>query len=286
MVTNQAQEEPVSYYRELSRSQNVKKPPGFESAVNTGGGLPEVSEWPDLSGNNPQTATNSAPPPPPRYAYATSGVHAPPGFPQTSQVPPRQQVVQYRPPGLATAVPGRILNSDLRNEFPQLSNGFKPQPLSPALPPGITVGANRTEEAEVMEMIRAILNHNGPKFTEFMTLSGWYRHNEITTLEYASQCYDLMGEAWNEVGPQLALVIPDMAKQKELTNFFRSKLRIRPQKKTSREKRKQPSAWHGGKALNKGMQLSEEDYPSLGSGPRPTHPPPGLSDPWNFKVSV
>ncbi len=295
-TAGQSAQEPVSFYREILRPQDVKKPPGFESVVprTSTRGKEAVSEWPDLSGNAPVNPTPSKQPP--RYAYATSGIYVPPGFTAVSsagQAPPTRQGVQSRPSGLSHPDsrgrnPPKLISGQISG-FPPLSNGPSPNLPLPTMLPVATVTDGKAREAEVINNVRAILSHDRGKFSQFKTLSGWFTNNEITVEEYARQCYTLMGEAWNEIGPQLASVIPDKSKQKELSNFFKAELeQSYPQKKsTKRSKpgRRQTSAWRGASGY-KEVQLSEEEYPSLGSMAPAKRAPPGMSNPWNLKVQV
>ena len=137
-------------------------------------------------------------------------------------------------------------------------------------------------ESEVIEKVRVIFNYDRSKFSQFMTLSGWYKNGEISVQEYAVQCHSLMGEAWNEVGPELAQVLPDKTKRRELSSLFRASGNT----KSKRSKSKMAvGVWQrGGNGMNSSL-LNEQEYPSLGTNVTMKHQDPSrVVDPWNMKV--
>ncbi len=119
-------------------------------------------------------------------------------------------------------------------------------------------------ETKIVEKIRAVLDKT--KFTQFKTLSGWYRNDQISAIEYMNQCSNLFGPKWEEIGPNVAAVFPEEEKQIELSRYFsRPSLSAPVRKGKSKKKAKvsTTSVWSsGGRPLTQGV-LSDSDYPSL-----------------------
>ena len=267
-----------SYFQDSER-QIKSRPPGFEtvnvpaisaSTDNSGG----EDEWPNLT---PYTDTKLG-----------TSARQPAANSIEETVPPH--ITHMNKPGL----------NPLEFPFLQTSNVGTSQagsvPVNP--PPGFAYGApprsNRTTavqstrnvkalEGEVIEKVRKALNYDESKFTQFMTISGWYRNSEVTVHEYASQCYLLFGDAWYEIGPQLSQVLPVKSKRKELMSVFSNSGTVSGLK--SKLCADPPSVWQKAKNESSAATLTEAEYPSLVAAAKLPDPSKGPQL-WNARVSA
>lgn len=269
----------VSHYQgppQDGHNGRLRKPPGFESAAPGGGNTtiktPIETEWPDLTGPG---------------AGITSSTHQPPSLPA-----PRN------PPGfpnylLMTKQPLTIHTHAQPPPGMHIPNPVVPMQVSPNIgkrgipPPGFTDqyirGNSRIIEAEVIDRVRKVLSYDQGKFTQFMTLSGWYRNGELSVQEYSAQCRELLGRAWEEIGPQLARVLPSKTQRKELLSLFRGKHTLRHS--TNQASVPHSSAWHSQMGRSKHVMLNDEEYPTLSSAAGQPDPP-RVSNPWSTKVAA
>lgn len=250
------------------------------------------------------------------------------------------------PPVLAAAATIQYTNEEdvylpVRNHLSDGESQYRPQEPKPtwnkkdirvhsleSFPPipGSTVTSNKTPrvdenpsiqgssvktsrkamESKVVEKVQIALGKNKSKFTQFKTLSGWYRSGEITVHEYSSQCSALLGNNWKEIGPQVAAVFPEQSKKNELEHLFGLCPSALPAKQAkSKKKSKATTVWtsrlpttsHGpqpparlpttshGPQLPARSMLSESDYPSLevASGLPGSKVTPGQGH-WNMVV--
>ena len=135
----------------------------------------------------------------------------------------------------------------------------------------------------MIEKVRKALNYNESKFTQFVTISGWYRNSEVTVHEYASQCYLLFGDAWYEIGPQLSQVLPVKSKRKELMSVFSNSGTVSGLK--SKLCADPPGVWQKAKNESSAAALTEAEYPSLVAAAKLPDPSKGTQL-WNARVSA
>ena len=156
----------------------------------------------------------------------------------------------------------------------------------------------KSKQSQVIEKVRKALSYDKDKFTEFKTLMGWYKNGEIGIGDYKTQCLQLFGHKWwKEIGPELAEVMPTHEKKNELLSSFGARSAGGGKKSTIASKsRKQgpvtvPSVWGTGPVVpvhsvhnfnTMATELSDEEYPTLGSAVNLPKPLPSTS--WNNMV--
>ena len=274
----------------------LKKPPGFETVSNssikgTGAELewPDPTEWPDVTSKPTQEWPIG--PPTGFPSYSVMGMEPPkPVIPSQAPFPP----------------PGLILGSD--HSGPNPPPGFAAGILKDILQPHSNQyrhnrhqdsrNDHKALEAEVIQRVRKMLGCDNAKLSLFKTLSGWYRNSEISVQEYAAQCHQLFGDqGWQEIGPQLARVLPVQSKQRELLSLFSASrandipVGRKGKSKKSKSRMAQPPGlqrpWMAGRppasvGLHSSL-LSEDEYPTLNAAAKQPDPPEELQ-PWNMKV--
>ena len=272
--------------------QKASRPPGFEtinvpaigvSAGSDGG----ESEWPDLTaltaGDKLLVHTSA------RQPAANIGDTVPPGFSSVTQMNKKglnsssrsRPNPQYQP----LPTPNMGMGHDVTvpsNPPPGFAYGAPALPNQPA--PVQDARNVKALESEVIARVRRALNYDKSKFTQFMTISGWYRNSEVTVHEYASQCYHLFGETWNEIGPQLAQVLPVKSKRRELMSLF-SRAGTVSGLKSKKVSADPQSVWQKTRNGERVTSLNESDYPSLSAAAKQPDPSkaPQL---WNTRVSA
>lgn len=277
-----------------------KKPPGFETVSNStikGMGTTEVewpdpTEWPEVTPKPTQEWPTDLPTGFP--SYSVMGMEQPkPDIP--SQVP-------FPLPGLLLGSdhsgpnppPGFTIGTGLKDISPPFSNQYRHQQHQDSR------NDHKALEAEVIQRARKMLGYDNGKLSLFKTLSGWYRNSEISVEEYAAQCHQLFGDqAWQEIGPQLARVLPVQSKQRELLSLFSASrandipVGRKGKSKKSKSRVAEPPGlqrpWMSGRPpANIGLHsllLSEEEYPTLNAAAKQPDPPKELQH-WNMKVSA
>lgn len=152
--------------------------------------------------------------------------------------------------------------------------------------------------SRIFENILQALDNDKAKFKEFQTLSGWFRSGVVTRAEYDTQCEELFGPRWGEVGPLIARVMPRGEKKDELLALFATRDGSEKQKASKRNKvKKPPNAWIGGDGSGGGEErasgnggnqrlfVSEEDYPSLSVASKLPQPKSSSNNAWKVPVS-
>ena len=235
------------------------------------------------------------------------------GGPMTAWSQARESLEsKQEPPVLATAVQcSNEQDVPVRNLLSDEGSQYHPQEPKPSWSkkdirvlslesfppiPGSTVTSNKTPrvdetpsvqgssdsptsrkamESKVVEKVRNVLGRDKSKFTQFKTLSGWYRSGAITVHEYSTQCSALLGSNWKEIGPQVAAVFPEQSKKDELDHLFgQCPPSAQPVKRAkSKKKSKVTTVWNSRMpTTSRGSSskppparsvLSESDYPSL-----------------------
>ena len=154
---------------------------------------------------------------------------------------------------------------DTSEEFPpMLPSGVQSRPPSQdkAIKNEQKPTTRKQLESKVVERIQEILNKDKAKYTQFKTLSGWYRNSEIAAVEYMSQCSELFGPKWEEIGPKVAGTFPEEAKKYELLSFFSRKP---PRSANQPKSKKKSTVWTSQYRPPARSALSDADYPSLKS---------------------
>ena len=283
--------------KDTLKSSYLDRPPGFEPVVPSIISVSKpVTEWPDLTGPELKKSTELLQQP---FSICyTAHVSAPSlpfgnlssdtAFPAlgeqatTSSFPSAldygSMTFELKPTSTPQYVPVRRQHQ-LPTDIPALSHqAFPPvgvdySPLTMSTEPVSTSTTSSSSTAKkkivspVILNIRQALGHDKDKFTQFKTLSGWYKSNEITIHEYAAQCSQLFGSSWVKIGPQLAELMPEQVKKTELTSLFKNQ----PKGSKNGYTRQQPaSVWvppvapKNKNAVSLTSQvLSDKDYPTL-----------------------
>lgn len=297
--TTQNQPKPRSQERqegvlaEFKQDQGLKKPPGFETLPHGSGRMdewPDPTKWPDIM-SNPQSQPTALPTGHP--SQFTMGYPKPVVSSQPTLPPPGLMLSSDR--GAFGPPPGFAMGPSLEESLRPFSNQYRHHQHQDSR------NGHKLLEAEVITKVRRMLEYDNVKFSEFKTLSGWYKNNEISVQEYAAQCYALFGEAWQEIGPQLARVLPVQSKQRELLALFRATrasdnipMGRRIKSKKSKARMAQPPGlekpWVSGRPSSKvglhPLMLSEDEYPTLSVAAKQPDPPKVLHEQWNMKASA
>ena len=297
--TTQNQPKPISQERqegvlaEFKQDQGLKKPPGFETLPHGSRRTdewPDPTEWPDIL-SNPQLQPTALPTGHPNQF--TMGYLKPVVSSQPPLPPPGLTLSSDR--GAFGPPPGFAMGPSLEEPVRPFSNQYRHHQHQDSR------NGHKLLEAEIIAKVRRMLEYDNVKFSEFKTLSGWYKNNEISVQEYAAQCYPLFGEAWQEIGPQLARVLPVQSKQRELMALFRATrasdnipVGRRAKSKKSKARMAPPPGlekpWVSGRPSSKvglhSFMLSEDEYPTLSAAAKQPDPPKVLYEQWNMKASA
>ena len=292
--TTQLQPKPRSQERkegvlsEFKQDQGLKKPPGFQTLPHGSRRMdewPDLTEWPDIM-SNPQSQPTALPTGHP--SQFTMAIEYPKPV-VSSQPPPGLTISSDR--SVFGPPPGFAIGPSLEEPLRPFSNQYRHHQHQDSR------NGQKVMEAEVIAKVRRMLDYDNVKFSQFKALSGWYKNNEISVQEYAAQCYPLFGEAWQEIGPQLARVLPVQSKQRELLALFRTTrasddipMGRRIKSKKSKARMAQPPGlekpWTSGRPLGlHSLMLSEDEYPTLSAAAKQPDPPK-LHEQWNMKASA
>lgn len=306
------------------QSSYLDKPPGFDKVVTTvTGSIEPESEWPDLTGSEPKKFVEQQKQPfsigystfvsaPfgnlsndtafPALGEQTNTLAFPLALDYSSMSFQRNSThPQYVPPTQPNQLPTDTLALS-HQAFPPISVAYPPLANQSTAPISFSTSTTTNTAttsvtkkkivSPVLVNIRQALGNDKEKFTHFKTLSGWYKNSEITIHEYAAQCSQLFGPSWKDIGPQVAELMPEQAKRKELLSLF--KYHQQGVKTTNKSYVQQPpSVWLAAPKAPKNRNvvtmttpvLNDEDYPTLSAAAN--HPGPQKVGPfhtWDLSI--
>ena len=233
-----------------SKEPELTKPPGFENITVATKPEKKENEWPEIASGGEVVKQEDM------RLVAQSELTGVQNWTKGEKSEQKQPKKNCKPKK------ERIVPAYTADAFPSLSG--KSEHCEKMGGDKISVSRKQVE-TKVVERIRAVLDKS--QFTEFKTLSGWYRNNQISAVEYMNQCSNLFGPKWEEIGPKVATVFPEESKQIELSGYFsRPSPSATVRNGKSKKKAKvttTTSVWSsGGRLLTQGA-LSDADYPSL-----------------------
>lgn len=261
--------------------------------------------------------------PPPRY---TKALHISKSHSPVSVKPPEKtgektlssgpvEPSLAPPPGYAKALHSPKSQSRASKKPPEktgertLSSRAFP-PLASAGGTSSSVPSSASGGSKVFEDIRQALDYDKTKFKDFQSQSGWFRSGVVTVQEYNTQCEELFGSRWAEVGPVIARMMPSGKKRDELLTLFTARGMVgvdsssNGRRRSGMVKNTAPNAWAGGgtrsgtststgkqgvsttKGVATSSNVSEEDYPSLSAAAkRPqSKATPSYSNAWKVTI--
>lgn len=145
----------------------------------------------------------------------------PPGFsvkPPPGLQPPRLQPPGLQPPGLShVSFPCSLSGTDLT--FTTSSGqSYSITPNNSYHPPNNFQSRNQ----HLIKILMEVLN-NKDLIKEFKTYSDLYRNGSYPTKNYYEHCKIVLGTCFDDIFPELTVLLPDIPKQQELFNSYQGK---------------------------------------------------------------